>query len=122
MWFMMQYLQKIPEKGFSNNVDQGFVMNVAGSIMALFGVKGFESDPGWSSPRLTFPPMDKEKSYYINWDRAVIYLIPQLPSHKRREQILEMMKKDEPRMIEMYKLQKRFKEEVMAEEGASQLN
>ena len=33
-----------------------------------------------------------------------------------------MMKKDEPRMIEMFKLQKRFREEVMAEAGASQLN
>lgn len=32
------------------------------------------------------------------------------------------MKKDEPRMIEMFKLQKQFKAEIMAEPGADQLN
>ena len=33
-----------------------------------------------------------------------------------------MMQKDEPRMIEMFKLQKKFKAEIMEEPGADQLN
>lgn len=43
IWFMLQYLQKIPERGFLNNVDQGFSLNLQGSLMALFGIKGYES-------------------------------------------------------------------------------
>ena len=43
IWFMLQYLQKIPEKGFCNNVDQGFWANVVGSFMALVCIKGYES-------------------------------------------------------------------------------
>lgn len=33
-----------------------------------------------------------------------------------------MMQRDEPRMIEMFKLQKQFRAEIMAEAGAEQLN
>ena len=33
-----------------------------------------------------------------------------------------MMQRDEPRMIEMFKMQKKFKAEVLAEPGADQLN
>ena len=41
MWPMMQYLQKIPERGFQNNMDQGFLLNFQGSLMALFGISGY---------------------------------------------------------------------------------
>ena len=71
---------------------------------------------------IDFPRVEYGRIYTINWDQAVIYLIPQLPFHKKRDQILEMMKRDEPRMIEMFKLQKKFKKEIMEEEGADQLN
>ncbi len=37
----MQYLQKIPERGFQNNMDQGFLLNLQGSLMALFGISGY---------------------------------------------------------------------------------
>lgn len=33
-----------------------------------------------------------------------------------------MMQRDEPRMIEMFKLQKQFRAEIMAEAGAEHLN
>ena len=119
---MLQYLQKIPERGFSNNVDQGFMVNIAGSFMALFCIKGFQSEPGWSTPQLVLPQVQQGRSYEVNWEKAVIYLIPQIPFHKRRGQIMQMMQRDEPRMIEMFKLQKKFKEEVLAESGSGQLN
>ena len=122
MWFMLQYLQKVPEKGFSNNVNQGFYLNLISSIMALLGIKGYESEQGWGTTQLTLPPVNPDRSYTVNWAKATLYLIPQLPFHKRRDQVLEMMKRDEPKMIEMFKLQKQFREEVMAESGADQLN
>jgi len=40
-----------------------------------------------------------------------------MPFHKNRHQILEMMQRDEPRMIEMFKLQKKFRAELMEEPG-----
>lgn len=124
MWPMMQYLQKIPDKGFCNNISQGFCLNLVGSIMALIGIQGYESERQWAVPGMTFPAVDPKRGYPINWAVAVIYLIPQLPFHKNRAQILEMMQRDEPRMIEMFKMQKRFKEEALAEAeaGNEQLN
>jgi len=98
------------------------MLNIAGSFMALFGIKGFESERVWATPQLELPPVQQGRGYEVNWAKAVIYLIPQIPFHKRRAQIMEMMQKDEPRMIEMFKLQKRFKEEAMAEAGGDQLN
>lgn len=41
IWFMLQYLQRIPERTFCNNVNQGFWLNLAGSLMALLGIGGF---------------------------------------------------------------------------------
>ena len=35
---------------------------------------------------------------------------------------MEMMKRDEPKMIEMFKLQKKFREEVLSQPGGDQLN
>ena len=67
--------------------------------MALLGIGGFESDENWSTPQINFPEIDTNRSYYINWGKALFYLIPHIPFHKTRTQIIEMMKKDEPRMI-----------------------
>lgn len=122
MWPMLQYLQKIPERGFQNNVDQGFSLNLQSSLMALFGIKGYESEEGWAKPQLTFPLVDPKGTYKINWDKAVIYLVPQIPFHKNRAQILQMMQRDEPRMIEMFRLQAQFRKELMQEPGFEQLN
>lgn len=49
---MLQYLQKIPEKGFCNNVDQGFWANIVGSFMSLVYIKGYESERGWGTSQL----------------------------------------------------------------------
>lgn len=90
--------------------------------MALFGVSGFESESAWSKPQLAFPNVDPNRTYLVNWGKALLYLVPQLPFYKNREQIIQMMQRDEPRMIEMFRLQKTFRAEVMAEAGAEQLN
>lgn len=37
-------------------------------------------------------------------------MVPQIPSHPCRDNVISLMKRDEPKMIEMYKLQKKFKE------------
>ena len=91
---MLQYLQKIPERTFSNNVNQGFCINLTGSLMALFGISGFESETSWSKPQLTFPNVDSNRTYLINWAKALLYLVPQLPFYKNREQIIQMMQRD----------------------------
>jgi hypothetical protein len=122
MWTMQQYLQKIPERGFQNNVDQGFVLNLTSSLMSMLGIGGFESEEGWARAQLTLPQVNPKDSYRVNWAKAVIYLIPQMPFHKNRVQILQMMQRDEPKMIEMFRMQGKFRKEVMEEEGASQLN
>jgi hypothetical protein len=110
IWFMLQYLQKMPERGFQNNANQGICLNLQGSLMALFGIKGFESEHGWGTAQLEFPRVDPDRTYRVNWDKAVFYVVPHLPFHKNRSQILEMMQRDEPKMIEMFKLQQKFRE------------
>lgn len=122
MWPMMQYLQKIPERGFQNNVDQGFFVNVTNSLMALFGIEGYQSQEGWARSQLTLPQVNPKNTYRVNWAKATVYLIPQMPFHKNRVQILQMMQRDQPKMIEMFRMQAKFKKEVMEEEGADQLN
>lgn len=122
MWPMMQYLQKIPERGFQNNVDQGFLLNLTSSLMSLLGIGGYESEEGWAKCQLNLPAVNPKSTYRVNWAKAVVYLIPQMPFHKNRVQILQMMQRDEPKMIEMFKMQAKFRKEVMDEEGASQLN
>jgi len=52
IWGMLQYMQRIPEKGFSNNVNQGFWENTVGSFMSLFGIKGYESEEGWGTAQV----------------------------------------------------------------------
>jgi hypothetical protein len=42
-WPMQQYLLKVPQREFDNNVDQGFWMNLQNSLMACLGIPGFES-------------------------------------------------------------------------------
>ena len=114
MWPMQQYLQKLPSRTFQNNVNQGICTNILNSIMAMLNMQGYESDLEWSYNRNTYPKVDPKKTYRINWDKAVVYIVPQMPFHKNRDTIMEMMQRDEPKMIEMYKLQVRFREEVMA--------
>ena len=121
-WPMQQYLMKVPQREFENNVDQGFWMNLQGSLMACFGVGGFESEQGWGYAPENFPEVDKERNYRTNWDRAVIYMVPQLPFHHNRDAVLEIMIREEPRMIQMFRLQAQMRAEVMAEPGSEQLN
>lgn len=87
-WPMQQYLIKVPEREFQNNVGQGFSNNLISSISAAFGIPGFESQKHELPSPLAFPPIEAEKTYRINWSRAYIYLAPLLPTHKNRQQIL----------------------------------
>lgn len=43
-WMVQQYLQKIPEREFQNNVDQGCLQNLANSLSAALGIPGYESE------------------------------------------------------------------------------
>jgi hypothetical protein len=64
------------------------------SVMSCVGIQGFEGEECNRSAQLTFPLFDNAKSYRINWDAAVIYLLPQLSFHKNRTQILTMMQRE----------------------------
>jgi hypothetical protein len=55
--------------------------------MAFLGKGGYESENNQMANPLAFPPIDTTRSYYINWAKAIFYLIPQLPTHPNRAQI-----------------------------------
>jgi len=38
---MLQYLVKVPEKEFDNNMNQGLWLNFVGSLYAFLGISGF---------------------------------------------------------------------------------
>ena len=84
---MQQYLLKVPEREFQNNVGQGFLNNLINSISAALGIPGFESQKHELPSVLAFPSINPEKTYRINWAKAYIYLAPLLPTHKNRQQI-----------------------------------
>ena len=110
VWQMQQYLLKIPERQFQNNVDAGLWANLVGSIMACLGIGGWESNSHSLRHDLDFPSVEAGKTHYINWDKALFYLIPHIPHHQNRDFFITMLKRDEPQMIEMGKLQLRFRE------------
>jgi hypothetical protein len=70
-----------------NNVNQGPLLNLIGSVYALLGISGYESENNAMANPLAFAPIDPSRSYRINWAKAMFYLIPQLPMHKNREHI-----------------------------------
>lgn len=119
---VQQYLLKIPEREFQNNVDQGLLQNIANSVAAGLGISGFESEKHDLAQPLAFPHVEAGKSYTINWAKAFIYIVPFLPCHRNRQQVMELLVREEPRMIEMFRLQKAMKEEVMREAGEEKLN
>ena len=55
------------------------------------------------------------KKYYVNWAKAYFYLIPQMPNHPNRLEVMKMMKLDEPRMIANFKMMSQLKVQVQAE-------
>ena len=85
---MQQYLIKVPEREFQNNVGQGLAMNLVNSLSAAFGVGGYESEESGLPNPLAFPPIDPKRTYRINWAKALIYMVPYLPTHKNRQQIV----------------------------------
>jgi hypothetical protein len=93
-WMIQQYLIKVPQREFENNVGQGIVMNLVNSLSAAFGVSGFESEPTGLANPLAFPPIDPNRTYRINWAKASIYLVPFLPTHKNRQQITELLQRE----------------------------
>jgi hypothetical protein len=40
-WPIQQYLLKVPEREFVNNVNQGILLNLVGSIYAFLGIGGY---------------------------------------------------------------------------------
>ena len=42
-------------------------------------------------------------------------MVPQIPNHPMRDFLIETMKREEPKMIQTYKLGMKFKQEVIAE-------
>lgn len=90
---VQQYLLKIPEREFQNNVDQGFIQNLTNSISAAFGIPGFESEQQALSQPLAFPHIDPGKIYRINWAKAYIYIVPLLPCHKNRQQVQDLLQR-----------------------------
>jgi hypothetical protein len=60
-----------------------------------------------------FEDFEVGKSYTVNWNKAFYFMTPQIPYHPQRKDIIELMAREEPRMIEMFKLQKQFKAEVL---------
>jgi hypothetical protein len=74
-------------------------MNLVNSISAAFFIPGFESENHSLPSPLAFPHIDPDKNYRINWARAYFYLVPLLPTHKNRQQIQELLLREEPRMI-----------------------
>lgn len=121
-WPIQQYLLKVPEREFVNNVNQGVVLNLIGSVYAFLGVGGYQSENNTGANPLAFTPIDPSRSYRINWTKAMFYLIPQLPMHKSRQQFVQLLQREQPRMIEMFKLQQKFKEQVLADPEAQNLN
>lgn len=49
-------------------------------------------------------------------------MVPLLPCHKNRQQVTELLQREEPKMIEMFRLQQQFKEEVIKEANGEVLN
>lgn len=41
--------------------------------------------------------------------------MPQIPNHPSRDNIIAIMKQDEPRMIDSFRMMKQYKEEVRKE-------
>ena len=115
VWQTQQYLMKIPERRFQNNVDAGLIANMGGSLLAFLGMGGWESKQHSLRHALDFPPAEAGKKYWVNWDRAMFYVIPHLPQHEKREEFATMLARDEPQMIEMGRLQLKFREEVKRE-------
>jgi hypothetical protein len=91
---MQQYLIKVPEREFQNNVDQGCFQNLTNSLSAAFGIPGYESENHSLPNPLAFPPIDPNRTYRINWAKARYYLVPLLPCHKNRQQIQELLQRE----------------------------
>jgi hypothetical protein len=61
--------------------------------------------------------VDPSKNYRLNWARASIYMVPFLPCHRNRQQVADLMLREEGKMVEMYRLQQECKAEVLREAG-----
>ena len=85
---MQQYLLKIPSREFENNVDQGPLFNFLSILYSAFGLNGYENEYHALPSPMAFPQTNPDDKYIINWARARYYLIPQLPMHKNRGQII----------------------------------
>lgn len=85
------------------------------SLCGLLGVDGFESKGNRVEDSLAFPDLELNKKYIVNWSKAFFYLVPQMPNHPNRQHIIDIMKTEEPKMIDMFKLKNKFREEVLQE-------
>ena len=67
--------------------------------MACLGMGGWESRKHSLRHELDFPNVDTSQRIIVNWDKAMFYLIPHIPYHNNRQQVLEMLQRDEGKMI-----------------------
>lgn len=126
-WNSCQYLLKIPMRQFQNNVNNGFSHNLKEVIYSGFGIKATEQEmiikpsdidnvEGELNAEIdTFKKLNQEKKYIVNWNLAYFYMLPQMPNHPMRDFLIDTMKREEPRMIETYRLGMKFKQEIIAE-------
>jgi len=52
------------------------------------GLNGYENEDQALPSSLSFAQADPTKKYIINWEKARFYLIPHIPMHKGRENII----------------------------------
>ena len=43
---------------------------------------------------MDIPNVEPGKRIFINWDKAKFYVIPHLPHHKKREDMLTLLRRD----------------------------
>lgn len=115
---MLQYMMSIPQREFLNPCATGLLHNLTEDIYATLGIHASEAqlysnfpdnderekqllneEIGNSNEALQFPEFKEGPKYLVNWDRAYIYILPQMLNHPKRREIWAMMKLDEPRMI-----------------------
>jgi hypothetical protein len=57
-------------------------------LYSALGLNGYENEDQALPSSLSFAQADPTKKYIINWEKARFYLIPHIPMHKGRENII----------------------------------
>lgn len=113
-WMMLQYLMRVPAREFMNSCNNGLMHAFVESGFAMMGISGFEAELydgrkdaqereneplreeiGVSeSSALGFPEVQDGIKYVVNWAKAIMVVIPQMPNNPIRKDIIKLMKTD----------------------------